>query len=69
MAVLFIGGSIAQNESYGTYVFVIGVVIITHLWFHLIYRIQEKSLINKVESELRLKEVKTVPNKAQRLGW
>lgn len=57
MLILFEISGTFSNEDIWTHIFVVGLFIVSHFWFHFIYRLQENVLIKKVVSKLQLKEV------------
>jgi hypothetical protein len=50
--------TLLSNEPWYTPVFIVGLFIVFHFWFHLVYRIQENELIIKLKGQLKLVEVK-----------
>lgn len=47
-----------NNEPWYLSLLPIGLFFVSHYWFHMVYRVQENELINKVKGQLRLKEQK-----------
>ena len=47
-----------SNEPWYLSLFIIGLFFVFHFWFHMVYRVQENELINKLKGQLKLYEQK-----------
>lgn len=47
-----------SNESWYLSLYIIGLFFVCHFWFHMVYRVQENELINKLKGQLKLIEQK-----------
>ncbi|MEQ8240639.1 MAG: hypothetical protein RIA69_15580 [Cyclobacteriaceae bacterium] len=50
--------TLLSNEPWYLPLFIIGLFFVFHFWFHLVYRVQENELINKLKGQLKLQERK-----------
>ena len=50
--------TLLSNEPWYLPLFILGLFFIFHFWFHLVYRVQENELINKLRGQLKLQERK-----------
>ena len=54
---LFLIGMIAQHEPYYTFLFLLGLWVIFHSWFQMIYRYQEKAIVDEAVQKMRLNKI------------